>query len=364
MNIKATFLLVGGACLLLSPLGLLAQPAACSTDPAYITQQRGIVFEPAMVQPGQWYWKLTNVSWCLPEQDALRINIFYRCRDANGNQITNQRCIAAWPFNPTNTVNIFTKAPPDWGDFPMAGGSWCPSWPAANGPYNAWVDSACPANGSNCPPQASYPSDKVRGMGLPCNHHETYYLTWQFTQASGPPAPAISRSPASFTRTVSAGQNLPSDQFTVQNAGGGTLNYTITDNAGWLSVNPAAGSSTGESDPIAINYNTTGLGLGQHNATITITDAAAGNSPQTIGVSVTVETPTVVGDFDGDGDVDLTDFGRFQLCLTGAGIVQGSPSCAWALLDEDFDVDGEDVAVFLNCMSGANVPQTDPACID
>lgn len=58
-------------------------------------------------------------------------------------------------------------------------------------------------------------------------------------------------------------------------------------------------------------------------------------------------------DYDSDGDVDQTDYGQFQRCFSGPGILQKDPECAHALLDNDDDVDMDDFALFQGCMSGA-----------
>ncbi|GMU19923.1 MAG: hypothetical protein AMXMBFR13_00270 [Phycisphaerae bacterium] len=344
-----------GAVLLVSALvGPVYAQSNCEQNRATISATRGIVFESANVQQGQWYWKLVEVAWCNENQAGGKINIFYRCKDASGQLIANQKCIAAYPLNQSNQVTISTKAPPDWGDFPMSGGNWCPFWPEGpRGPFSAWVDSFCPANGSSCPPQASYPSDKVIGMGLPCNRHECYFLTWQFTQM---PAlnPTISRSPSSFVKTVGEGGTLPNDSFTVQNTGGGTLTYSMTDNADWLSVSPSSGASTGEVDTINVIYDVDELSPDEYNATITISAPGATNTPQTIPIQLTVTSPRYLGDFDEDLDVDLEDFGHFQLCLTGPGVIQSDSECADTRLDHDPDVDQEDFGIFQACLSGAN----------
>ena len=66
-------------------------------------------------------------------------------------------------------------------------------------------------------------------------------------------------------------------------------------------------------------------------------------------------------DFDLDGDVDQTDYGLFQLCLTGSGTSQTDPACESAMLDDDLDVDQDDFGLFQNCMSGPGIP-ADPTC--
>ena len=100
--------------------------------------------------------------------------------------------------------------------------------------------------------------------------------------------PSISLSPASLSASTVHGSNASSQSFQVGNTGGGTLSYTISDNAAWLSCTPTSGTSTGEQDTITVNYATSGLSAGTYSATITITAPGATNSPQTIPVSLNV----------------------------------------------------------------------------
>lgn len=172
----------------------------------------------------------------------------------------------------------------------------------------------------------------------------------------------IVRNPASFTRTVIVGQNLPSDTFTIANGGTGSITYSITDNAAWLSANPTSGTLSGGTDTITLQYNTAAMPLGQFTATITITATNAENSPQVIDVYLTVQgPPRAPVDFDEDGDVDQEDFGRFQSCFSGPGIAQPRPDCKGALLDGDLDVDFDDFGRFQLCMTGPNI-NANPDC--
>lgn len=69
-------------------------------------------------------------------------------------------------------------------------------------------------------------------------------------------------------------------------------------------------------------------------------------------------------DFDRDGDVDQEDFGRFQVCFSGAGVAQPDVDhCLPALLDADDDVDADDFGIFQRCLSGAGI-QRNPGCLD
>jgi hypothetical protein len=58
-----------------------------------------------------------------------------------------------------------------------------------------------------------------------------------------------------------------------------------------------------------------------------------------------------LGDCDSDGDVDLVDFGRFQLCFTGAGSVVAD-GCGCSDMDDDGDVDLVDFASFQLAFTG------------
>ena len=106
------------------------------------------------------------------------------------------------------------------------------------------------------------------------------------------PLPAISVTPTSLTFNATAGQSNPSSQsIGISNSGGQTLNYTVSDDAGWLSVSPGSGSSTGGQNSHIVSVNISGLSAGTHNGTITITDSNASNSPQTVSVTLNLEAP-------------------------------------------------------------------------
>ena len=82
-----------------------------------------------------------------------------------------------------------------------------------------------------------------------------YTKTFSVTAA----AATISRAPSSLTPSCVEGQDAPSETFDVWNSGSGTLSYSISDDATWLSVSPASGTSTGGHDTITVTYATSGL---------------------------------------------------------------------------------------------------------
>ncbi len=94
---------------------------------------------------------------------------------------------------------------------------------------------------------------------------------------------ALSINPTSLTFS----STTSTATFNVWNSGGGTLNYSLTDNASWLTLNPVSGSSTGEQDVITATVNRTGLTDGSYEAVITVTPS--------VGSALTVAVTMIVG---------------------------------------------------------------------
>jgi glucose/arabinose dehydrogenase len=105
-----------------------------------------------------------------------------------------------------------------------------------------------------------------------------------------PPAPpALSVAPQSLTfNAVSGGANPAAQSLSISNAGSGTLSFTATDDAAWLSVAPSGGSAPAS---VAATVNVAGLAAGSYSANVTITAAGASGSPQVIPVTLTVAPP-------------------------------------------------------------------------
>ena len=125
-----------------------------------------------------------------------------------------------------------------------------------------------------------------------------------YTIGSGSPSttPAIGKTTNQITATCDYGANAPNQVFYVFNAAGGTLNYSISDNATWLSCSPASGSITTGANAITVSFSSASLPSGTYAATITISASGASNTPQTISVTLTVDTapllavtPTTIG---------------------------------------------------------------------
>ena len=83
--------------------------------------------------------------------------------------------------------------------------------------------------------------------------------------------PLASISPTQFLFTAKEGEsNLPPQTLSIKNAGSGTLNWQVSENSVWLSLNPLSGSSKGEVDQVSVNVNISGLNPGQYTTNITV----------------------------------------------------------------------------------------------
>jgi len=104
-------------------------------------------------------------------------------------------------------------------------------------------------------------------------------------------SPEIWRSPISMTFAGQEGGANPAIQtLQIKNIGGGTLGYDITSNAAWLSVSPANGNSTEETDIVShsVLANIQGRPAGTYNAVLTIAATGASNTPQAVSVTLTI----------------------------------------------------------------------------
>lgn len=100
--------------------------------------------------------------------------------------------------------------------------------------------------------------------------------------------------------TISPEKVSPSDQAVeIWNAGIGSLNYTVSNTVGWLSVIPSNGSSTGQHNVLTLKYTTAGLSNGLYSNDVLIYGADATNSPFTISVEHIVTNEFIVDNSDG-----------------------------------------------------------------
>ncbi len=103
------------------------------------------------------------------------------------------------------------------------------------------------------------------------------------------PPPEISVTPreVNFSAAI-GGSNPPAQTIRVWNSGQDTLNYTVSADAAWLTVNPTSGTSIGNEVTHSLTVNTTGLATGTYTTTVAIADSTAVNSPQAVNITLTI----------------------------------------------------------------------------
>jgi hypothetical protein len=98
--------------------------------------------------------------------------------------------------------------------------------------------------------------------------------------------------PTTFSLSCAQGTDAADQSFQIGNSGKGTLNYSITTDADWITISPSSSSTlAGDNTMITIHFKTADLAVGEYDNTITITshDEGVTNSPQTIPVNMSVK---------------------------------------------------------------------------
>ncbi len=91
------------------------------------------------------------------------------------------------------------------------------------------------------------------------------------------PPPEIWVSTKRLNFKALAGSSPSSQTLHIRNTGGGTLNYNITTDQSFLSVNPSGGSSTGKEKSHSVSISSSGLPAGTYFGMIIIEDSNATN---------------------------------------------------------------------------------------
>ncbi len=136
------------------------------------------------------------------------------------------------------------------------------------------------------------------------------------TLTAPPVAPTIGFTPGglAFNATTSGG-NPANQNIAINNTGTGTLSWSVTDNAGWL-------TTTQSGNTIVASVNKSGLAAGTYSALITVSASGATNTPQTIPVSLTLTSGTVntttTLTWNGNHESDLAGYKIYRATASGA----------------------------------------------
>ena len=108
-------------------------------------------------------------------------------------------------------------------------------------------------------------------------------------QVGVPPGISVSPHKLIFS-AVEGGEKPPDQMLEACNTGNGTLSWSLSDTAGWLSETPVSGSlGEGECEDVTVSVDVTGMEAGDYSGTITITGSAVVEIP----VSLHIEPATV-----------------------------------------------------------------------
>src|SRR4030042_1436359 len=113
------------------------------------------------------------------------------------------------------------------------------------------------------------------------------------------PAPVIVLSRSKLNFGATSALKTSDQKFIISNGGSRTLDWSIADDAAWLSCSSSSG--TGEAE-ITVSVDQTGLAAGTYNAVITVSSSTATNSPQTVNVPLVVIPASQVGNPAGSFD--------------------------------------------------------------
>jgi hypothetical protein len=120
------------------------------------------------------------------------------------------------------------------------------------------------------------------------------------------PEPEIEASPDVFDFYATEGGNNPPDQtLTIRNSGTSRLDWEITEDCTWLSVEPTSGTSFGEDNLVTVSVDITGLSEDTYYCELTISDPDASNNPQTVQVNLHINGMTTYY-VDDDGGQNYT----------------------------------------------------------
>jgi hypothetical protein len=131
-------------------------------------------------------------------------------------------------------------------------------------------------------------------------HSTNYWVDVVYVPASSMPgAPAaLLIDPAKLAFSAPVGQANPAAQnVSVYNEGDGTLNWTASSDAAWLSATPS-GITPGT---LVVAVDSTNLNPGNYTGTITVTPSGGATGPQTLKVSFAVSDPLLLSSNFSDG---------------------------------------------------------------
>lgn len=106
-----------------------------------------------------------------------------------------------------------------------------------------------------------------------------------------PQRPFLSVSPGELLFDDQTGTGVMPQALAIQNQGKGRLEWSVSSDTPWLTVEPLSGSTEAELQILTVKADTSMLPEGTHSATFSVTAVGAQNSPQVIAVQVQLASP-------------------------------------------------------------------------
>jgi subtilisin family serine protease len=137
--------------------------------------------------------------------------------------------------------------------------------------------------------------------------------------SGGTPTISLGRTNLYFT-SLSNGVQTGSQSVLVNNSGTGTLNWSASVDASWISLSPASGTGEGQ---VTVSVSPAGLAAGSYSGVVLVSDSGATNSPQAVGVTLVVK----------NASQDEAPFGSFATPVEGSTVSSSVSVTGWVLDD-------------------------------
>ena len=207
------------------------------------------------------------------------------------------------PADNFTAISLTDFAPDDWNVTVSTG--WCqPPASGANATGNmtalAWYLTPYP-NGTNftvlykvtvpCGAELgdyTFSNDGFLGYYIGNSSHIYENIAGDFNVTVIPPA--ICSTPSMEFYAAFGGQNPDNQTLQLWSSTPCMLNWSLSDDADWLSENQTSGNCTNVHSSVAVSVNSSGMSIGNYTANITIESPDANNSPHIVPVSLYIRT--------------------------------------------------------------------------